>query len=206
MLSTLKRNMLNQKGLTYLMVLMLVMVMGIMLGMIGQSWKTVMKREREKELIFRLSQIKEAMDNWYNSKYPPPGGHVVYPLTKLDDLLLDPNSLTKIHYLRRPYTDPMAPEKSWPDCWATTTAPLPGASPTSGTAILGINSVASTSNAAALKISFSEYSSLSTLGVKKSSPLDPSFKDRRLQYNDWVLVADPNNDHSRIYDSYHERW
>jgi len=208
---TLMRTMLNQRGLTYLMALMLVMVMGIMLGMIGQTWKSVMQREREKELIFRLSQIKEAMENWYDPKFPPPGGHKVVPLTKLDDLLQDPSSLTKVRYLRRPYTDPMAPDKKWPDCWATTTTapmPAPGAAPAParGATVQGINSVASTSTAAALRVSFAEYSTLATLGTKKSNPLDPNFKERPLQYNDWVLTYDPTYDHSKTYSSYHERW
>ena len=38
---------LNDRGFTYLMALMIIMVMGIMLGMVGQSWKTIMQRERE---------------------------------------------------------------------------------------------------------------------------------------------------------------
>lgn len=200
---------LNQKGFTYLMALTLVMVMGIMLSMIGLSWKTILQREREKELIFRCSQIKEAMENWYNPGFPGPGKRAVTPLTKLDDLLMSPNSLTKIRFLRRPYTDPMTPDKNWPDCWVTASGPMPGTTATTGAkgaTVLGINSVASSSKAAALKVSFSEYSSLATLGVKKSEPLDPNFKDRPLQYNDWVFVADPKLDHSKTYNSYHERW
>lgn len=204
---TLMKTRLNQNGFTYLLALTLVVIMGIMLGMIGQSWKTVMQREREKELLFRGSQIKEAMENWYNKDYPPPRGHVVMPLNKLDDLLLDPNSLTPIRYLRYPYTDPMAPDKEWPDCWTTGRGAVQKAGvPNKGATPLGINSVASTSTAAAIKVSFSEYSSLSSLGDKKSDPADPDFKDRPLQYRDWQFVADPNSDHSKTYNAYHERW
>jgi type II secretory pathway pseudopilin PulG len=51
----------------------MVMIIGIMLGLTGQAWKMVMKREREKELIFRGSQIKEAIENWYDQNYSVKG-------------------------------------------------------------------------------------------------------------------------------------
>jgi len=189
----------NQSGFTYITALMLVMVIGIMLGMAGQSWKTIMQREREKELLFRGSQIKEAIENWYK-RHP-------IPLNKLEDLLQDPGSLTPVHYLRRPYTDPMMPEKSWPDCWVVEKGPVPIANlpPNQKNAPQGIISVASYSKTAAIKVSFSEYSSLKILGVKKNAPADPDFKERPLQYRDWQFAADPKNDQAKTYNSYHER-
>jgi len=51
----------------------MVMIIGIMLGLTGKSWKMVMQREREKELLFRGSQIKEAIENWYNPNYSVKG-------------------------------------------------------------------------------------------------------------------------------------
>lgn len=53
------RNIANQKGFTYIAVLTVVMIMGIMLGMAGQSWKTIKQRELEEELIYRGDQIAE---------------------------------------------------------------------------------------------------------------------------------------------------
>ena len=96
-------------GFTYLAALFMVMIMGIMLGAIGQSWSVLMKREREEELFFRGSQIKDAITRW--SK-PRPGQHVFTPLGDLKDLLKDPRSLTTIRYLRRIYTDPVT-GKDW---------------------------------------------------------------------------------------------
>lgn len=83
--------------------------MGIMLGAIGQTWQTVMKREREAELLFRGSQIKEAITKW-NSPRPgkPPAG----PLNELKYLLEDPRTTDKVRYLRRMYTDPVT-GKDW---------------------------------------------------------------------------------------------
>jgi len=69
----LKKPALNQNGFTFLMAIFMVMIIGIMLGLTGQSWKMIMKREREKELIFRGSQIKEAIENWYNPNYSVDG-------------------------------------------------------------------------------------------------------------------------------------
>lgn len=49
----------NHNGFTYIAVLMVVMIMGIMLGMVGQSWKTLKQRELEDEMIFRGDQVAE---------------------------------------------------------------------------------------------------------------------------------------------------
>jgi type II secretory pathway pseudopilin PulG len=95
----------NQNGFTYILALTVVVIMGIMLGMVGQSWKTIMQREREKELLFRGSQIKEAIENWNNPKYTIPGGkpRVPRPLMDLKDLLQDSNSPTPLRFLPQNY-------------------------------------------------------------------------------------------------------
>ncbi|MGB9081609.1 MAG: type II secretion system protein [Desulfuromonadaceae bacterium] len=49
----------NKNGFTYIFVLTVVMIMGIMLGMVGQSWKTIKQRELEEEMIFRGDQVAE---------------------------------------------------------------------------------------------------------------------------------------------------
>lgn len=49
----------NQNGFTYILALTVVIIMGIMLGMIGRSWKTIMQRELEEEMIFRGDQVAE---------------------------------------------------------------------------------------------------------------------------------------------------
>lgn len=95
----------NRNGFTFLTAIFMVMIIGIMLGMTGQSWKTIMKREREKELLFRGSQIKEAIENWYNPKYTVQGAkrHATLPLTDLKYLLEDPSTLEKVRYLPHTY-------------------------------------------------------------------------------------------------------
>lgn len=95
----------NQDGVTFLMTMFIIVIMGIMLGMTGQAWKTIMQREREKELLFRGSQIKEAIENWYTPTYTVNGvryngGHA---LIDLKDLLNNPYTLTPMRYLPQHY-------------------------------------------------------------------------------------------------------
>ncbi|KAF0217290.1 MAG: hypothetical protein FD174_3398 [Geobacteraceae bacterium] len=94
----------SSKGFTYLAALMIVVIMGIMLGVIGQSWQRTMKREREEELLFRGNQIRDAIVRW-NTKRP--GQHPPTPLRDLKDLLKDPRSMANVRYLRRLYKDPV---------------------------------------------------------------------------------------------------
>jgi type II secretory pathway pseudopilin PulG len=121
----------NDRGFTYLMALMIIMVMGIMLGMVGQSWKTIMQREREEELLFRGTQIIEAIGRWNKG-----AKHVKTPLRDLKDLVQDPRTLTTTRYLRKLYTDPMTGKE-----WKVINDPN-----------LGITGVASTSDAKPFKV------------------------------------------------------
>ena len=111
----------NQNGYTYILALTVVMIMGIMLGMVGQSWKTIKQREQEKELIFRGSQIKEAIENWYNPKYISGGGtgsKTVMPLLDLKDLLGGNQQANRRPYLPQNYAVPLDDKnpKCAPDC------------------------------------------------------------------------------------------
>jgi type II secretory pathway pseudopilin PulG len=106
----------SSAGFTYLAALVLVIVLGIMLGVAAQSWTMLMKREREAELLFRGRQIVEAIARWNNPTAAPGVKPPVRPLNDLKDLLTDPNSLAKVHYLRRDptkaYNDPIT-GKEW---------------------------------------------------------------------------------------------
>jgi type II secretory pathway pseudopilin PulG len=112
---------LNRNGFTFLTAIFMVMIMGIMLGLTGQSWKTIMKREREKELIFRGSQIKEAIENWNNQAYTVNGAKWNGPpqqLMDLKDLLKNPRTLTSLQYLAHHYAQKLDDKnpKCAPDC------------------------------------------------------------------------------------------
>ena len=165
----------DQKGFTYILALSVVMIMGIMLGMVGQSWKIIKKREMEKELIYRGSQIKEAIEKWYA---PKPGQHVATPLNDLKFLVDDPRQQRRVHWLRRLYEDPMTGKADWRIIKDPNK---------------GITGVASTSEEAPLKMDFSDIPSLVTLtGKKKYSewefvydPKNDNSKSYNLYHERW---------------------
>ena len=110
----------NRNGFTFLMAVYMVVILGILSAFTGKSWSVVMKREREKELIYRGSQIKEAIENWNNPRYTVPGvrPRIRAPLMDLKDLLQDPNTLTAMHFLPPHYAAELDDKnpKCAPDC------------------------------------------------------------------------------------------
>ncbi len=92
----------DQSGATYLIVMFLIVLMGISLMAISQQWSVIMKRDREAELAFRGTRIKEAIERYVAdyevlkatrpTRYPP----------KLEDLTKGPK-----RYLQVVYKDPI---------------------------------------------------------------------------------------------------
>lgn len=116
----LKGHVLNRNGFTFLMAIFMVMIIGILSAYTGKSWTMIMKREREKELIFRGSQIKEAIENWYNPNYTVQGVKwqgTPRPLMDLKDLLENP-SVPSLRYLPHSYAAELDGKnpKCAPDC------------------------------------------------------------------------------------------
>ena len=96
-------------GFTYVAALVMVIITGIMLSQAAVVWKTKMQREREIELIFRGTQIRDALRRWYNftvvegrgvtapaSPTTPARGN----LPELKALLKDPSSAAAVRFLR----------------------------------------------------------------------------------------------------------
>jgi hypothetical protein len=54
----------NQAGVTYLFAMMLVVFMSISLMGVTQQWSVIMKRDREAELLFRGTRIKESIERF----------------------------------------------------------------------------------------------------------------------------------------------
>lgn len=223
----------------------MVTIMGIMLGMTGLSWKTVMKREREKELLFRGSQIKEAIENWYNPKYTVPGVQpraAVHPLMDLKDLQQDPYTLTPVRYLPQSYfveLDDKNP-KCAPNCaklkvyqdpmtgkeWTIIRGNLGSGQPVEAAAGVqgaGIIGIASKSEEEPLKTDFKDTAleKMGTVGLTPAPDLATSVSPvsgfgtetqpetlggKITKYSEWKFIADPKNDHTKIYRAYHEGW
>lgn len=100
----------GQSAFSYLSALVFVAVMGVSLSAGGIYWSTAVKREKEKELLFRGDQIRRAIESYY--KGAPGGGGAQYPGT-LNDLLKDPRYLVTQRYLRKVYQDPMTRDGQW---------------------------------------------------------------------------------------------
>src|SRR6185369_3121867 len=98
----------SSDGFTYIAALFMVVIMGIMLGAVGQSMRVIMKREKEKELIFRGLQYRDAIERWSKKGVP---------LRDLKDLV-EPTVSSNIdrskdRLLRKLYKDPMTGDGKW---------------------------------------------------------------------------------------------
>ena len=79
----------NQNGFTYILALTVVMIMGIMLGMVGQSWKTIKQRELEEEIIFRGDQVAELIYQKMISKNTNLNTNQLWPIASPKGTILD---------------------------------------------------------------------------------------------------------------------
>lgn len=98
-----------QGGFTYLAVLFLVAVSGIVLAAAGSAWDVARQRENERELLFVGNQFRRAIGLYYERS---PGMVKHYP-QQLTDLLKDTRQLAPQRYLRRIYRDPMTGTTDW---------------------------------------------------------------------------------------------
>lgn len=97
----------NQRGISLLIVLLLIVIMGLAAGIAGSSWRTIMQRERETELLFRGDQYRRAIKSYYEVAH---GGQRGMLPSTLDDLVKDPRFPNTVRHLRKLYKDPMTGE------------------------------------------------------------------------------------------------
>jgi type II secretory pathway pseudopilin PulG len=95
----------SPRGITYPLLLLGILVIGIASSGVAELWSTQVKREKEEELLFRLGEIRLAIGR-YNRD------HGRLP-KELKDLLEDRTQLAIRHYLRRIYPDPMTGKPDW---------------------------------------------------------------------------------------------
>ncbi len=98
----------GQQGFSYIGVLILVAIMGVMLAATGDMWQTTQQREKEDELLFAGHQFRQAIQRYYQQS----PGQKSYPKV-LGDLLQDPRLPAMRRYLRRIYYDPMTGTSDW---------------------------------------------------------------------------------------------
>jgi type II secretory pathway pseudopilin PulG len=100
----------DKRGFTYLGALILIVVCGISLSGASAYHKTIVKRSKEAELLFRGDQIRRALQSFY--EHPPAGRAHTYPHS-MQDLLRDPRYLGIRRHLRKNYADPMTSHGEW---------------------------------------------------------------------------------------------
>lgn len=100
----------EQKGFSYLWVLMVVAMLGGFMAMTADVYQTFLQRERERELIFIGAEFREAIRRYYENA--PVGVSRSYPQS-LDQLLLDSRHNKARRYLRKIYIDPMTGKLDW---------------------------------------------------------------------------------------------
>jgi type II secretory pathway pseudopilin PulG len=96
----------GQGGFTYLGILVLVVLIGLMLAGAGEVASTQARREREVELLFIGHQYRNAVERYVrtNRRWP----------VALADLVQDTSgALTNQHFLRRLYPDPITRAADW---------------------------------------------------------------------------------------------
>jgi len=98
-----------QRGFTYIGVLILVAIMGVLLSLAGRVWHTEAVRAREAQLLFVGDQYREAIRRYAEAT---PAGAARYPRA-LSDLLLDARKPEVERYLRRLYADPITGSSEW---------------------------------------------------------------------------------------------
>lgn len=95
----------NQAGISLLMVLVMLSILGLSAAMAGNSWTDLSRRAREADLLWKGNQIRAAIGSYY-SKSHGQGAGKIFP-SRLDYLLKDPRFLQTTRHLRRLYADPM---------------------------------------------------------------------------------------------------
>lgn len=91
--------------MVYLALLFSVTLIGIATAVAAPLWRTMLQREKEEELLFRLGEFRQAIAAYR-------AAHNRLP-QKLEDLLEDKTQLATRRYLRRIYPDPVTGKADW---------------------------------------------------------------------------------------------
>jgi type II secretory pathway pseudopilin PulG len=119
----------GQGGFTYVGLLVLVVLIGLVLAAAGEVAATTAQRERETQLLWIGHEYRAAIGRYWGHKR-------AYPQTLPELLGTAPDAPLQVRYLRRLYPDPMTGAADW------VLVPAPGG---------GIMGVASSSKRAPLK-------------------------------------------------------
>jgi type II secretory pathway pseudopilin PulG len=91
-----------------MVILVMLVIMGLSMGIAGSTWKTVMQRAREQELLFRGDQYRRAIKSYTEVRHGGSSGQLP---SKLEDLLKDPRFPGTKRHIRKLFKDPMNGEE-----------------------------------------------------------------------------------------------
>jgi type II secretory pathway pseudopilin PulG len=98
-------------GFTFIGLMIIIAIMGVVLLTVGEVWHTAQKRAKEQELLFAGNQFRQAIKS-YKAHTPATNRLQIYPMN-LEDLLKDPRYPTTQRYLRKIYLDPFTGKADW---------------------------------------------------------------------------------------------
>lgn len=98
-----------RRGFTYLVLLFMLAIGAAGLGALATQWQAATQREREAELLFRGSQMAQALGRY--AAATPPG--LPRAPQALEELLEDRRSTPPRRHLRRLYADPFSGQPDW---------------------------------------------------------------------------------------------
>jgi type II secretory pathway pseudopilin PulG len=98
----------RERGFTYLAVLLALGFTGAALAASAELWSHAAQREKERELLFRGNQYRQAIASYYERS----PGTKRYP-ENLEALLEDKRTPYVQRHLRRPYPDPITGSRTW---------------------------------------------------------------------------------------------
>jgi type II secretory pathway pseudopilin PulG len=99
----------RQAGFTYITVLVALVIFGLGLAALGESWSAASKRAREAALIEAGAAFVKAIGAYYEQS---PGAVKAYP-QRLDQLLEDQRFVGLVRHLRRVVRDPVTDTAEW---------------------------------------------------------------------------------------------
>jgi type II secretory pathway pseudopilin PulG len=98
----------SEAGFTYLTVMFIIAILLGGLAIVGETWETSARREKEAELLFIGNQYRRAIGLYYAST---PGPVKRYP-REIQDLIKDPRQPNTQRHIRKLYPDPLT-GKEW---------------------------------------------------------------------------------------------
>lgn len=99
----------HQRGFTYIGLLLIIALSGIVLAGAGVVWSTTLQREKEEELLVIGQEVRTAIAQYY---LRTPGTVKRYP-PNLEALLFDFRQAALTRHLRKIYRDPVTGNAEW---------------------------------------------------------------------------------------------